>query len=169
MSEPTEEELRQWLARGSRDLDDYCDLADLLTASGRRDEALSVLETALDLPLAAIERARMCGELGWKIHDTVLDGVNRALSLAHEAIALLAGQPDGPETLLFRGAARSLLAHCQWGSDDQTAREAARLAVADLERVIQGARRFSGPRLTRLGSICCSTTAREPCSVSSDS
>jgi len=139
MPEPTEEELLERLARGSQDPDDFRELAGLLVTTNRPAESLEVLQRALDLPLPGLDRARLCGEVGWAAYEAGRGHVHRASPLAREAISLLAAEPETAETLFLRGSARCLLAHCASWTDAPAGNQAAQLAVADLEHALRGA------------------------------
>jgi hypothetical protein len=64
MASRSEEELRARIAGGSREPDDYEQLAGALYATGRLEEAEAVLRRALELDLGSRDRARVSTELG---------------------------------------------------------------------------------------------------------
>jgi len=64
-----EKELRQKIADGSQDPDDYRYLTDLLFPSGRYDEAIALCQQALTLPLTSFKKAQLSMELGWIYYD----------------------------------------------------------------------------------------------------
>jgi tetratricopeptide (TPR) repeat protein len=139
MPGPSEEELRARIAGGSRELDDHEELARVLFDTGRFEEALAVLRRALELDLAARDRARVSMELGWGLYEEGSEGVGQALLLARQAAALLEGETTTAEVRSLQGTLQCLLAHCLWWSDERSARDAARLAVTALEAAIEEA------------------------------
>ena len=60
-----ERELRVRIAAGSRDVADYVELANLLKAVSRFQEAAGIYEQALRLDLPNIDKARFAWELGF--------------------------------------------------------------------------------------------------------
>ena len=64
-----EAELRRKIADGSQDPEDYRNLAELLFAAGRYEDAISSYEGALNLPLTNCQRAKVSMELGWIIYE----------------------------------------------------------------------------------------------------
>ncbi|MGI0015256.1 MAG: tetratricopeptide repeat protein, partial [Nitrososphaera sp.] len=132
------EELRQKIASGSQDPDNYLALSDLLLATGRDEEAISVCQQALALSLTNFQEARVSVELGWAFFE--LGRQVEALPLAQSAIDLLSEETENAELLTCRGKSQSLLAHCMWlkKDEDAKAKEAARVGLECYERVING-------------------------------
>ncbi len=131
----TEAELQRRIAEGSQNLGDYRNLADLLISAGRGEEAVTLYQRALDLPLTNVQKARASMELGWIFYD-VMGKQAQALPLAQSALSLLSNERETPEVLLLRGSGQSLFAHCMWFTDTKSGAEAARGALEWLERVI---------------------------------
>jgi tetratricopeptide (TPR) repeat protein len=134
--------LRRRIADGSQDPDDYLALADLFLSTDRDEEAISVCQQALALPLTHFQRARVCAELGWAFYE--LGRQAEALPLAQTAIGLLSEETENAEVLACRGRSQSLLAHCMWlkKDEDAKAKEAARVGLEYYERVINGTPSF---------------------------
>jgi tetratricopeptide (TPR) repeat protein len=137
MATPSEEELRARIAGGSREPDDYEELARVLGATGRFEESLAVLRSALELELAAQDRARISMELGWGLYEEGPRRQGEALLLARQAAALLEGQATSAEMRSLQGTVQCLLAYCLWWSDERSAQEAGRLAVEALEAALE--------------------------------
>jgi tetratricopeptide (TPR) repeat protein len=132
--EEAEKELRQKIATGSQNAEDYRDLIDLLVPSGRYAEAISLCQQALTFPLTAFEKARLSMELGW-IHYDVGQRAQASL-LAHEALSLLSTEPKGAEVLYCLGASQALLSLSESFADPNAGAEAARLALDWLEKAV---------------------------------
>jgi len=63
LSRANEDELRRRIVNGSREPDDFRQLAGLLTTAGQTGAALDVLEQALMLPLDTVARAEILAQL----------------------------------------------------------------------------------------------------------
>lgn len=129
-----EHSLRQKIADGSRDPDDYRNLTDLLFPSGRYDEGIALYKQALTLPLTNCKRAQLSMELGWLYYQT---GQRlEASSLAQETLSLLSTEPRTAEVLYYLGASQALLAFCLSFRDAKARMETAHLALDLLEQAI---------------------------------
>ncbi|HJU62078.1 MAG TPA: tetratricopeptide repeat protein, partial [Candidatus Binatia bacterium] len=82
-----EEELRQKIADGSQDPEDYRNLTDLLFPSGDYDEAIALYQRALTLPLTAFKKAQLSMELGWIYYE--IGQQTQVAELARDALSLL--------------------------------------------------------------------------------
>ncbi|MBI4487787.1 MAG: tetratricopeptide repeat protein [Deltaproteobacteria bacterium] len=122
-----EAELQRRVAAGSQDPEDYRNLADLLLATGRYEEAVALYRRVLNLPLRNFPKARVSMELGWIFCE--MGQQAEALPLAQTAIGLLSREPETPGVLACRGASQSLLAHCISITDANAGAEAAALAL----------------------------------------
>jgi tetratricopeptide (TPR) repeat protein len=136
----SEEVLRRKIADGSQNPDDYRNLAELQLATGRGEEAISLLKAALDLPLTNYQRAEISMELGWNYYE--MGRRAHAELLAQSALGLLSQEPESADVLSCRGSSQSLLAHCLWFTDVDVGAEAARLALKWLEQVMAKAPEF---------------------------
>lgn len=132
---PGEVGLRARIAAGSRDVDDYLELADLLQGVSRWDEALRIYEQARGLGLQNVAKAKLTVRLG-SLHQNRMDR-KAAAAFAREALTLVRDEPDSVEVLLIRGCSQSVLAHALWVDDPEAGADGARIAVKWLERVIQ--------------------------------
>jgi hypothetical protein len=111
MASRSEEELQARIAGGSREPDDYEDLARVLGDTGRFEESLAVLRRALELDLPAARRARLNLGYGWCLYEwRPLEAESPARLVAAETAALLEGEGTTSEVLWLRGAAQCLLA-----------------------------------------------------------
>jgi tetratricopeptide (TPR) repeat protein len=129
-----EEKLRQKIADGSQDPDDYRNLTDLLFPSGRYDEAIRLYRQALTLSLTRFKKAQLSMELGWIYYDI---GQQAEVSLlAHEALSLLSTEPKSAEVLYCLGASQALLSFIESFADPKAGKETARLALGWLEESI---------------------------------
>jgi len=131
-----EKELRQKIADGSQDPDDYRYLTDLLFPSGRYDEAIALCQQALTLPLTSFKKAQLSMELGWIYYD--IGQQARATPLAREALALLSTEPKSAEVFYCLGASQALVSHSESFEDPNAGAEAARLALDWLEKAVAG-------------------------------
>jgi tetratricopeptide (TPR) repeat protein len=139
-------DLQQRIANGSHEMEDYLDLADLFVHEGKHQDAIKLMETALNLPLPNIQKARAAVELGWLIYD--VDKPPKALQLADRSLELLRNESECWEVIFIRGLSLSLIAHCVWLSDNQAATEAASTGLKLLERLIADA-----PELDRIAVV----------------
>lgn len=129
-----EKELREKIAAGSQDPDDYRNLTDLLMPSGRYDEAIAVYRRALTLPVAGFKKAQLSMELGWTYYD--IGQQAQAAPLARKALSLLSTEPESAEVLYCLGASQALLSLSRSFADPNAGTEAARLALEWLENAI---------------------------------
>ncbi len=129
-----EEKLRQKIADGSQDPEDYRNLTDLLFPSGDYDEAIALYQRALTFPLTAFKKAQLSMELGWTYYD--IGQQAQVVALAQEALSLLSTEPRSAEVLYCLGASQALLALSLCITDANAGAEAARLALDWLEQAI---------------------------------
>jgi len=130
----SETELRRKIAAGSQDPENYRNLAEVLLARGHYEEAISLYEQALILPLTNFLKAETSVELGWIFYE--IGRQTQAHTLAKEALAVLSNEPERAEVFLCRGASQSLLAHCLMFTDENSGVETARLGLEWLEKAI---------------------------------
>ncbi len=135
VDQQSEAELQQRIAEGSAEIGDYRDLTNMLISAERDEEAVTLYQQALNLPLRNLQKARVSMELGW-IHYELRGQRTQAQMLAQRAISLLSSEEENPEVLFLRGMSQSLLAHCVWFTDAKSGAEAARVALEWLERVM---------------------------------
>jgi tetratricopeptide (TPR) repeat protein len=135
-----EEKLRQKIADGSQDPEDYRDLIDLLSPSGDYDEAIALYQRALTFPLATFKKAQLSMELGWIYYE--IGQQAQVAELARDALSLLSTEPRSAEVLYCQGASEALLALSVCSTDTNAGSEAARLALEWLEQVIADAADF---------------------------
>ena len=124
-----EEQLRRRIANGSRDPEDFGQLAGLLTDAGETETAIALLEQGLALASVALVRARLVAQLAWLLYERTTD-VERARVLADEGLRSLTEAPDTPDALFARGMLQSLLAHERFTVDPRSGTDMARVAVA---------------------------------------
>jgi tetratricopeptide (TPR) repeat protein len=129
-----EEELRQKIADGSQDPEDYRNLTDLLFPSGDYDEAIALYQRALTLPLTAFKKARLSMELGWIYYE--IGQQTQVAELARDVLSLLSTEPRSAEILYCQGASEALLALSVSSTDANAGSEGARLALDRLEQAI---------------------------------
>ena len=129
-----EEKLRQKIADGSQDPEDYRNLTDLLFPSGDYDEAIELYQRALTFPLTAFKKAQLSMELGWIYYE--IGQQAQVAELARDALSLLATEPKSAEVLYCQGASEALLALSVCSTDANVGAEAARLALDRLEQAI---------------------------------
>ena len=129
-----EEELRQKIADGSQDPEDYRNLTDLLFPSGDYDEAIALYQRALTLPLTAFKKAQLSMELGWIYYE--IGQQTQVAELARDALSLLSTEPRSAEILYCQGASEALLAFSVSSTDANAGSEGARLALDRLEQAI---------------------------------
>ena len=132
----SEPELRACIAGGSPNADDYLELAELVKATSRFQEAAQVYEQALSLDLEHVDKARVAWELG-SLFETTLGQRASARTMAHLSLSLLSEQPESGDVLLLRGLSQSLLAHSVWLEDADAGIRSAHLGVESLQRVIR--------------------------------
>lgn len=137
-----EAEIRQRIAAGSHDPEEYLALAQLLFSSDRGEEAIVVCRDALALPLTNFQQARVSLELGWGFY-----GMGRhaeAIQLAQSALDLLPVEAAAPEILACQARSYSVIALCEWSNkeSDNKSKEAARLAIEHYERLMNEAPDF---------------------------
>ncbi|MGH7773419.1 MAG: tetratricopeptide repeat protein [Candidatus Binatia bacterium] len=137
-----EAELRQKIADGSQDPNDYRDFADLLVASGLDEEAVSIYERALNLPLTNFQRATVSMELGWLFYN--MRQLEQAQMLSHSALECISQEKESAEILACRGASQSLLAYCLWFTDPNAGDKAGREALEWVEQAVRGTGEFEG-------------------------
>lgn len=140
--------LRQKIAKGSHDPEDYRELGAIYVSSARAEDAVALYERGLGLATTGLAKARISIELAWLLYEMGQDV--EALPLADRALSLVSDEPETWRVLLIRGLSQSLLAHCRWFTDERSAAEAARMAVGVLERVIAG-----GPEPEATSTACC--------------
>src|SRR3989338_2129341 len=107
-----EASLREKIADGSQDPEDYRNFVRILVSAGNYEEAILLYKRALNLPLKNFEKASLSVELGWFLYE--MGDVEQAQTLAQTAASVLSNEPESPEVLLTRGMGQSLLAHCVW-------------------------------------------------------
>jgi tetratricopeptide (TPR) repeat protein len=129
-----EEKLRQKIADGSQDPEDYRNLTDLLSPSGEYEEAIALYQRALTFPLTVFKKAQLSMELGWIYYD--IGQQAQVTGLAQQALSLLSTEPRSAEVLYCLGASQALLALSLCITDANAGAEAARLALGWLEQAI---------------------------------
>jgi tetratricopeptide (TPR) repeat protein len=127
---------------GSRDADDYVDLAHLAADASRFDEAIKLYETALTLVSTGIERAKISADLGWVLFEA--DQPLKAQELAEQAILLCTNEPTEPQVLFIKGSSQALVAHCAWPKNPDQGAESARLALDSLRQLMLDDPGFDG-------------------------
>jgi tetratricopeptide (TPR) repeat protein len=130
----SEKELRSRIAAGLASLDEYLELARLVYLTGRYPEAVTWYQTILGLPQPLLHRARVCQEFG-QMHFDMNDQA-QASRLAEEAIGILSQESECPEVWARRGVSQTLIAYCEWSSDQQAGARIAQLALENLDRAI---------------------------------
>lgn len=100
------------------------------------EEAISVCQRALALPLTHLQKARISVQLGWVFFE--LGRQVEALPLAQTAIKLLSQERETAQVLACQGRSQSLLGHCMWlkKDEDAKAKEAARTGLEHYKRLI---------------------------------
>ena len=134
----SEEELHGRIATGSRDVDDFRQLASLLTDAGETRAAIDLLEQGLALASAALDRANLVAQLAWLLYERTTK-LERARVLANDGLRHLTGELETPDVLFARGVLQSLLAHERFTVDPRSGTEMARVAVATFERLFSEA------------------------------
>lgn len=130
-----EEELREKIAAGSTEYEDYTKLGFIEYAKGQYDDAVAFCQKALTLPLTEIARAKVSNELGWLFNAIGQPAQTQAL--AQNTINLLSNQPEIPQVFLYRGESHALLAHSLfWMEENVSGEEAAQIALTWLQRAI---------------------------------
>jgi tetratricopeptide (TPR) repeat protein len=127
-------QLQEKIAAGSQELEDYLDLADLLVREDRYDEAVKLLESALNLSVSNIHKARGATELAWLIYN--IDEPSKALPFTDRSLQFLSNEPESCEVNFLKGLNLSLIAQCLWLNDNQAANEAAITGLTLFERII---------------------------------
>jgi len=133
-------ELQEKIASGSQKLEDYVGLADLLVGEDKHEEAIKLLESALNLSISDIKKAQAAVELGWLIYN--VEEPSRALSSADRSLDLLSNELESFERTFLEALTLSLTAHCLWLDDNQAATEAGSTALRLFERIIRDAPEF---------------------------
>src|SRR5262245_49379795 len=131
-----EEELRQKIAAGSQDPDDYRNLIDLLllSSSGRYGEAIELYRQALALPLTGFKKAQLSMELAWIYYE--IGRRQQAILLARDALELLSSEPKDAEVLYCLGSSQAVLSLSEFFEDPVLGTETARLALESLKKAI---------------------------------
>jgi len=130
-----EQGLRAKILAGSQDLKDYTALAEiLLGAAGREDEGLAVLDQALELALASLDRAAICADIAWFLYE--LGRTERAMTTAQRALSHVTGQAETPRVLMIRGLSHAVLANCHYYTDRVSSDRDARLALEAFEQLL---------------------------------
>ena len=130
-----ERQLREKIASGSQNPDDYTALAGWLYEARRFDESLQVLREALRLPLPDLRRADLLTLLGCCVYNGTYDA-NQAASLGEQAIALTQGT-ETIAALSARAFAQSLIANCSWTADSVRAAQTANSALSLFGQVLE--------------------------------
>jgi tetratricopeptide (TPR) repeat protein len=130
-----EAELRARIATGSRDVSDYMELANLLRAASRFEEAADIFQHGLQRDFSNGDKARLAWELG-DLFDKVMNRSAEAVTLAASAVNLLDQERESPDTLLLRGRSYALLAHAVWFQDSEAGADAASRAIELLEPIV---------------------------------
>jgi len=129
-----EEKLRQKIAAGSQDPDDYRNLTDLLFPSGRYDEAIALYQRALTLQLTDFKKAQLSMELAWTYYN--VGQQVQVAQLARQALSLLSTETKTAEVSYCLGSSQALLAFTESVRAPAAGTEAARLALDWLEKAI---------------------------------
>lgn len=137
-----EGQLRQKLDEGSTNPDDYTTLGALLFLEGNFKKAVTLYQQAIDLAPTNLQKARVCIEFGWVRYEMGQQGEARAL--VQQALGFLATEADCQAVRASRGAAQTLIALLEWVKDIEAGRSASRLALDNLERVIEEGSEFEG-------------------------
>ena len=135
-----EEKLREEIARGSQDPQVFCDLAEFILTAGRVEEAISLYQRALRVPLTGLQKAQVSTALGWLFYE--IGRVAEALLLANDAAEALWKEAGTPEVIAWRGASEGLRAHCIFFTDEKAGADAAQLALNCLKGVMVDAPDF---------------------------
>jgi tetratricopeptide (TPR) repeat protein len=144
--------LRQRISTGSRDSQDYVNLAHLLADASRYDEAVELYKTAITLAPTNFDRAKMFADLGWALFEAGQPlGAGEA---AEKALVLIANEPAIAQLLLIRGSSQVLIAHCVWSEDPDKAARYARLAADSLRKLVT---EDSGSKIV---AVACGLAAR---------
>jgi tetratricopeptide (TPR) repeat protein len=128
-----EKRLTEAVTNGSGTAEDYTELAEILSDSGRFDPAVRLLREALGLPFTDPARADISISLGWILIDGNRD-LDEALLLGRQAAALTQAT-ETTASLLTRANAQSLIAYCISMTDREGARDSAISALALFEQV----------------------------------
>jgi tetratricopeptide (TPR) repeat protein len=138
--EESEQRLREKIADGSQDPDDYRNLTDLLFPSGHYDEAIALYRRALTLPLTGFKKAQLSMELGWIYYE--IGQQEQAAPLAREALSFLPNDSESAEVLYCLGSSQALLSFSDFFAERDDGAEAARLALKWLEKAIADGSQF---------------------------
>jgi MalT-like TPR region len=123
-----ESELREKIAGGSRNPEDYLALAGILYSTTRLDESLGILREGSRLPFPNLPRAALLTSLGWNV-IYVTNNWEESLSLGEQAVALTEGL-ETIESLIARAKAQNLIADCVSSTDSARATEVAMSALS---------------------------------------
>lgn len=107
-----ERDLRARLNAGVAPPEDYRQLANLLKAEGRLQEAVAVYEEALQKGSRGVQIARLGWELAELLYYSFAKSSEAALA-AERAVEVLRGESDTRECLLIRGLCYSLLSQAR--------------------------------------------------------
>ena len=127
-------ERQKHIVANSASQEDSRQLAYHLFAKGKYEEAIELYRKVLDLSLQEIRKADICLELGWLLYE--VGRRTEAQALAQNALLLLSKQPQALESLLSRGVAHTLLAHCLSFTDPTASAESGRIGLEVLEHVM---------------------------------
>ena len=105
-----ESTLRQRISRGSRDPEDYVDLAHLLADLSLYDESIELYKTAIHLASTNIHRAKISADLGWVLFEA--GQLSSGEESAEKALSLVADEASGSERLLIEGTYSSISTLC---------------------------------------------------------
>jgi tetratricopeptide (TPR) repeat protein len=128
----SERALRERIASGSLNAEDYLAFASLLYHRNRFDESINTLRGALRLPLPNPARATLLTALGRYVNDVTGDRQEPA-SLGEQASALMEGL-DTVEAVLAKAKGQALIADCSWMTDPD---RAAAMAISALSQFRQ--------------------------------
>lgn len=131
-----EQDLRKLIGTGSGELRHYIELAHILYYCGRSEESLSVLSEASALDLSEAQRGLLFNEQAQML-ATMTTRTDEALSLAEQAIAILARQPPTGETRVAETAAERLVAQTTWDSNRPEAIRVASHAISTVRNALE--------------------------------
>ena len=132
-----EQEVRDKIARGSQNPDDYLELLAILYDTGRDEEALSTVRNASTLPFSDLFRSVMLTALGWWVWSEEPDETEPE-RFGEQAMALVKGN-ETPEGLLAMAHAQGLVSQLVGNIDAERAHSLANSALSGYER-LQGSR-----------------------------
>jgi tetratricopeptide (TPR) repeat protein len=134
----TEQALRGRLGTGYVTVDDYLELAGLLTRGSRFQDAVEIYQDGLrQLKFTNAERARLAYQLGALLEGAAVGTRAEAACYAKMALSYLTNAPDSFDVSLIRGLTYSVLAHGVWFVDRGAGEDAARLGIRWLQQVVQ--------------------------------